>query len=135
MDTLQLKITIGGIIVSCISGGLAGTIIGHFFTIRRERDGRRIAFRNTIAVLLADLNDTEDERAFHSSSRRSVLVECAKIGNDISCCRLERFKTARAAYCDVYQQDADLGMQRHGQRLQEMFDTATKHPEIGRAHV
>ena len=106
MDPLQFKIAIIGIIASGCTGGLAGAFINHWFTTRRDRGGRRLAFRNQIAVLIADLGDIPDSshkeiHAFYDQSRRDVLVESAKIEADISKCRRGKLTAARADYRDL----------------------------------
>jgi len=94
------------IIVSAMTGGLAGAFAAHWLVIWRDGAGRRLAFRNLIAILKADLGDIPDAsykqiHALYDESRRDVLVESAKIEADVLRCRRGKLSAARADYRDM----------------------------------
>jgi hypothetical protein len=81
-------------------GVLAGAFLGNWLTISRTRDERRLTYHNEIAVLLSDLDDTDeyDVEAFYESCRAIVLTSCAKIKSDIERGSLNRFNIAVADF-------------------------------------
>ena len=118
------------IIVSALTGGLAGAVVANWLVIRRESAGRRLAFRNQIAVLMADLGDIPDKnhqdiRALYEESRRTVLMEAAKIEADIPCGKRDQIRSARASYRDLNTEKQAQLIQVMSHQRERGFDAST----------
>lgn len=117
------------VIVSLVSGGLAGAFVGHWLVVWREKACRRLAFRNILAVLIAELQDTaEDGVSHYASSRRTVLVECAKIEADIGQSKRSDFKCARREYCGLEQSEQKREKQAFMHQVAQSADLAANYP-------
>ena len=117
------------ILVSLVSGGLAGALVGHLLVIWREKAGRRLAFRNALSVYIVDLQETTDDGVSHyDASRRAILIECAKIEGDIRSCNRFGFDSARCNYCGLPQNERNRDAQKVISGLTQNSTPATGHP-------
>jgi len=97
--------------IPILTAVIAGPV-GYYFAIRQTKLDQRISFKKQMAVLIAELQDTEDDGVAHyASSRGTVLSECARIEADIPRRKRSDFKSARIAYCDFEKQEYAAGVQ------------------------
>lgn len=91
---------------------IVGVALGFCLAPLTERRVRRRRFHDQIVELLVELENTKDDgEAFYTSYRHIVLVECAKVKNDILCCKQSRFNTACTTYRDLAKNEAKRGVQ------------------------
>ena len=114
MDPLQFTLSLTGIIVSGLTGGLAGAAINHWLTIMRDRRQRLHAFRSFLRSLLfelqaIDLKSLEQGQLFqrHQATLPGIRPECARVLEDVSRYRRTNLQDAWLAYCGLKQHDVE----------------------------
>ncbi len=114
MDPLQFTLSVTGIIISGLTGGLAGAAINHWLTISRDRRQRLHAFRSFLRSVLfelqaIDLKSLHQGQLFqrHQATVQAIRPECARVLEDVSCRRRTNFEDTWLAYCGLRQQDVE----------------------------
>lgn len=102
------------ILVTALSGGLAGAIAANWFTIWRDCRGRKRTFRGYIRSVLAEANALDLENLHprelvrhHQATIQGIRTQCALVYDDICSSRRSKFGIALVTYCGLKHQDVE----------------------------
>lgn len=106
------------IIISALTGGLAGAVAANWFTIWRDRVGRLRAFRGYVRSVhfelrAINLKNLQRGQLFQRQQNtvQGIRAECARASEDVCNCRHSNFEAAWMAYCGLNQQQVEPGRQ------------------------
>ena len=88
-------------------GALGGAVLGHVFTLRRERSARRRNFRQQMKLCQKRVEDAPDQSfaQIHTETINIVREECAKVSDDIPEKYRTLFDRVRRAYSQMSERD------------------------------